>query len=242
MKKQISVIILGMGLICNAEPQAVATLFPEAPEGHFEMGREYITLSNGNIETELGFDGIFQENLVFDLVIFNNTSHSLAFDPADFYYELLESADADSSLLPPRMARDPEEILEGYEEDLEVVEIEKGFNSFLGFVETGIGIIAHASAFVAAENPGCIMDALFHTVGTAHYYVVRDRRITAEMEQMTLEREVVEEEILRAGQVPPGKVVSGFVFFPRHSHPDYLMFCFPLEDNLFQFVYHQRMQ
>jgi hypothetical protein len=240
MKKPISMIILAMGLTCSAEPQAVTILSPEAPEGHFEMGREYITLSNGNIGAELGFDGTCEENLVFDLVIFNNSGRPLSFDPSDFYYELLESADADSPMLPPRMARDPEEILDRYEEELEEAEMEKGFNTFLGIVESGIGIINYGSAFVATKNPACIVDALFYTVGTAHHYAARDRRIVDEMEQITNEREVVGEEILRGGQIPTGKVVSGFVFFPRHSHPGYLMFCFPLGDQLFQFVYHQQ--
>jgi hypothetical protein len=141
MKKPISMIILAMGLTCSAEPQAVTILSPEAPEGHFEMGREYITLSNGNIGAELGFDGTCEENLVFDLVIFNNSGRPLSFDPSDFYYELLESADADSPMLPPRMARDPEEILDRYEEELEEAEMEKGFNTFLGFTRSGRPII-----------------------------------------------------------------------------------------------------
>lgn len=233
MKKLSAIIFFTSILIACAVPQEVMKLSPEAPEGNVEMGREYIFLSSDSIQVELGFDGICDENLVFDLVVFNNSSSPLTLDPADFYYEILDSASADTSRFPPEMALDPEMIVNQYEEDLEYTEIERGINAFMGVIESGIGFITHADSF---------MDAFFGAVGPAHYYVIQDRHISDVMEQMTLEKEVVEEEILREGQVPPGKVVSGFVFFPGHSNPDYLMFCFPVKDQLFQFVYHQHKE
>ncbi|MCK4750437.1 MAG: hypothetical protein KAT15_25445, partial [Bacteroidales bacterium] len=162
--------------------------------------------------------------------------------PSDFYYVLLDSANADSSRLPSRMAVHPEKILHRYDETLAANSIEKGINSFFGIVETGIGIVTSASALFATENPGYIVDAVFNTVGTAGHYVAQDQRISHEMEEITLEKKVIQEESLRTGQIPPGKVASGFVFFPRYSDPGYMMFCFPLEDQLFQFVYHQHQE
>jgi hypothetical protein len=230
MKKLCAIVFFTSVLITCAAPQEVMKLSPEAPGGNFEMGREYIFLSSDSIQVELGFDGFCDENMVFDLVVFNNTGHPLSIDPAEFYYELLDSATSDSSRVPPKMAVIPEKILDRYEDDLEYTEIERGINAVMGVIESGIGFITHATSF---------MDAFLGSVGPAHYHMVRDRQISDGLEQITLEKEVVEEEILRKDQVPPGKVASGFVFFPGHSDPAYLMFCFPLEDQLFQFVYQQ---
>jgi hypothetical protein len=95
---------------CTA-PRMVTKISPEAPEGNFAMGREYIALGNENIDVELGFDGIYGTNLVFDFVVFNGSQDTLSIQAKDFYYVLLDSATADSSLLPPRMALKPEKVL-----------------------------------------------------------------------------------------------------------------------------------
>jgi hypothetical protein len=204
------------------------------------MGREYISLNNAGIQVELGFDGNYAGTLVFDLVVVNNTPHALSLSPSDFYYVLLDSAGADSSWLPPRMALHPDRVIQLYDRSLEKKEIDKSINTLFGIIETGIGLLNGASAFLATENPVSIVDAVFHTVGTAGYYVSRDQLINSDMEQIDHEKEVIREEILRRGEVPPGMVVSGFVFFPIHDDAGFLMFCFPMEDQLFQFVYQQQ--
>ena len=103
MKKTYSFLIIILGGFSCAFSQVVTGLSPVAPEGHFQMGREYITLCHDRVRVELGFDGLYEENLVFDLVIHNNTGQPLSFNPSDFYYVILDSAGADSSGLPPRM-------------------------------------------------------------------------------------------------------------------------------------------
>ena len=240
MKKRFSLLAIALWICSSAAPQSGFRLSPVAPEGDYQMGREYITLNNAGIQIQLGFDGNYEGTLVFDLVVVNNTSHTLAFSPSDFYYVLLDSAGADSSGLPPRMAVHPDRIIQLYDRSLEKKEIDKSINTLFGFIETGIGIISGASAFLSTENPAAIVDAVFHTVGTAGYYVSRDQRISRDLEQIDHEKEVIHEEILRMGQVPPGKVASGFVFFPIHNDVGFLMFCFLLEDQLFQFVYQQQ--
>jgi hypothetical protein len=112
-------------------------LIPEAPRGHYEMGREYITLDNDSIFVELGFDGHHGDNLVFDLVVINRTSRELSVNPSDFYYVLLDSATADSSMLPPRMALHPERVLKNYDATLEASAAQKSINSVIGFLDTG---------------------------------------------------------------------------------------------------------
>jgi len=227
-------------LLCSCTaPRMVTKISPEAPEGHFAMGREYIALGNENIDVELGFDGIYGSNLVFDFVVFNGSQGTLSIQAKDFYYVLLDSASADSSLLPPRMALHPEKVLLNYDEMLDDKEGQKKANTWLGFLDAGVGLLANTAAFISTENPAFISDALFNTMGTANYYLAQDQHIKADLEMIDQEKELVDEEIFRSIELAPGEHVSGYVYFPQHSDASYYMFCFPLEEQLFQFVYRQ---
>jgi len=226
---------------CTA-PRVVTKITPEAPEGNFAMGREYISLGSENIDVELGFDGIYGPNLVFDFVVVNGSSEILSIQPKDFYYVLLNSATADSSMLPPHMAVKPDKVLLNYDQIIEDKQGQKKANSFLGFLEAGVGILATTAAFIATENPVYISDAVFNTIGTANHYISQDKQIKTELEMINEEKEVVKEEIFRSCQLAPGEVVSGYVYFPEHSETEYYMFCFPVEQQLFQFVYNQQKE
>jgi hypothetical protein len=138
------------------------------------------------------------------------------------------------------MAVHPERILSHYEESLEERHDQKSVNTIFGFIEAGIGLIAGTTGFIATEDPGIIIDAVLNTLGTAETYVSADRAIGEEIDAITKEKEIVQEEIFRSLQLPPGKVASGYVYFPRYQQQGYLMFCFPLENQLFQFVYNQK--
>ncbi|MEN8228037.1 MAG: hypothetical protein ABFS38_07760 [Bacteroidota bacterium] len=240
MKKSFYLLVIALLLTSCGAPRVVSQLTPEAPEGHYEMGREYISLSNDKIDVELGYDGIHGEHLVFDFVVINQTPRVLTINPSDFYYVLLDSATADSSMFPKRMAVHPERILHHYDENLEAREGAKSMNSILGFLDAGVGLLANTTAFIATEDPGYIFDALFGTIGTAENYVALDKQISADISMIHSEKEIVDEEIFRMDQLPPGKVISGYVYFPKYPETDYYMFCFPVEDQLFQFVYNQR--
>lgn len=240
MKKSLALLFMALLLASCVAPRVVTQITPEAPEGRFAMGREYIPLSNDSIDVELGFDGIHGENLVFDFVVINRTPYELNLSPSDFYYVVLDSAGADSSLFPPRMAIHPERILNHYDETLENAEGAKNINVVLGILEAGIGLLTNTTAFIATEDPVFILDGVFNTLGTAEAYAANDRQIKSEIGEIRSEKEIVSEEIFRQVQLPPGKVASGYVYFPIHRDAGYYMFCFPVEDQLFQFVYSQR--
>lgn len=239
MKKSLSILLIAFVAASCAVPRVVTNLTPDGPEGHIQMGREYITLENDSIVVELGFDGTHGENMVFDFVVINKTPGSLRINPSDFYYLLLDSAMADTSKLPPRMAVHPERILHRYDETLDARADEKMTNTILGFIEAGIGLVANATAFIATEDPGYMVDAVFSTIGTADHYVSQDKMIGKEIDLIDQERKIVTEEIFRLSELPSGKVVSGYVYFPNNHDADCFMFCFPVEDQLFQFVYNQ---
>jgi hypothetical protein len=138
------------------------------------------------------------------------------------------------------MAVHPERIIYHYDEMLESGQDAKELNSVIGLMDAGVGLLANTVSFLATEDPGYMVDAVFGTLGKADYYVTRDKQIDAEIDLTKSEKEIVEEEIFRASSLPSGKLMSGYVFFPRNLDATYCMFCFPVENQLFQFVYHQR--
>jgi len=221
-------------------PRVHTQITPDAPEGKFAMGREYIPLSNDSIDVELGFDGIYGDQLVFDFVVINRSTYELAINPSDFYYVVLDSAMADSSKLPPRMALHPERVLHQYDETLDAREGAKKTNSVFGILEAGFNVLVSASAFMASDNPAYIVDGIFNTVGTAQHYVSQDKQIQDHMAVIQEEKDLVNEEIFRTCRLAPGEVMSGYVYYPQDADASCYMFCYPIENQLFQFVYHQK--
>ena len=223
-----------------ATSQVFSQLIPEAPEGHYAQGREYIPLHNDSIEVELGYDGRSEEYEVFDFVVINRTSDTISVNPSEFYYVMLENPESDSSIFPACMAIHPERIMDYYDHQLKERENDKSVNTILGFIEAGIGLLASTTSFVHTDDPVYIVDAVFQTLGTAGQYVHADRMIGNGIESVRDEREIVRQEIFRQVQLPPGKVTCGFVYFPGNGEAAYLMYCFPVENQLFQFVYSQK--
>ncbi len=241
MMKELSLpILLFLVLTSCVAPSQVTVIVPDAPEGNFANGREYLPLGNDGIDVELGFDGIFEELMVFDFVVVNHSPQALEVNPSDFYYVLLDSAMADTSKLPPRMAFHPERVLHQYDETLEEKAGERRANSLFGIIQSGVDILISTTAFVATDNPAYIADAVFNTLGTAQHYSAQHRDIASNISLIEEEKELVDEEIFRPCQIPPGEAVSGFVYFPKEDQAECFMFCFPMNDQLFQFVYKQK--
>lgn len=222
-----------------ASPRVLTTLSPEAPEGHFAKGREYIPLESEEVAVELGFDGMQGDMLVFDLVVYNSSSDTLNIFPSGFYYMLLDSAHAESSDKASCSVLHPDTVLAYYDLSIEMREKQKGMNTMLGILQAGVNLLYNTSGFIATEDPGFIVDAVFQTAGTAEEYISNDRMITKEMSVIKEEKELVQEEIFRDVLLPPGQVTSGYVYFPSQKVAAYYMFCIPVGNNLFQYVYRQ---
>jgi len=242
MKNLFSLLILLLLSCSCTAPTVVTKIIPEAPKGHFANGREYIPLESDQIGVELGFDGIQGTYLVFDFVLHNSSADTLSILPADFYYVVLDSANAGSSNANTWLRIHPDTVLMYYDLTLEEREKVKGTNTLLGILQASVDLLYSTSGFIATENPAYIVDAIFQTAGTADQYISQDKMIKSDMEMISEEKELVQEEILRRCEVPPGKVASGYVYFPRHDNTAYYMFCFPVENQLFQFVYNQRTE
>lgn len=237
MKKIYVILIIILGFSSSALSQELISLLPLAPEGHFVNGREYIPLTSDKIRVELGYDGTSEDMLVLDLVVFNQTGRELSIDPGAFYYLSLDDPDALSSEFPPVKAVLPTQTYKWYDCALEKKGSEQSFSTVLGFAEAGVGIFSGLAAFFASENPAYIVDAVFSATGTVVHTMAIKNQIEEEFEQLSRERELIQQEMMRKGELAPGEVKNGFVCFPAQVEKEYLMFCIHIDDQEFQFVY-----
>jgi hypothetical protein len=233
-------VLIFLIISCSAPQQITTQMIPEAPEGRFEHGREYITLAADSIDAILGFDGIHDRVLIFDFVLHNRSNSPVSFSSSDFYYEILDSAMALQSSLPSVNAITPDDVSEKYDKTIRDLLENKQFNTLFGIMEATAGIIYNTSNFIATDNPGFIFDLIAGTITTADHYLTVDREIEKEIHVMSEEKTMVSQSSHGVTVVEPGQSVSGFVFFPQDLDARYYMFCFPIHDELFQFVYRQR--
>lgn len=234
-------ILLLFSFSCTA-PRVVTKIYPEAPEGNFAMGREYIPLESNEIGVELGFDGIQGKHLVFDFVVHNTSSDTLSIFPDGFYYVVLDSAHSEAINETSWLSVHPDTVLAHYDHTLEDREDVKKMNTLLGILQAGVDILYYTSGYIATEDPAYIVDAILQTAGTADQYISQDKMVSSEMTMINEEKELVEEEIFRTSLLAPGEVQSGYVYFPLHEQTAYYMFCFPISRELFQFVYSQKRE
>jgi len=59
----------------------------------------------------------------------------------------------------------------------------------------------------------------------------------SEPERLDHLKETVRQEMMQEIKLAPGDITNGFVYFPSQKETDYLLFCFPVANQEFQFVY-----
>lgn len=193
--------------------QQMFTLKALAPEGREVNGREYIQLSNELITVELAFDCLLEEKLLFDLVLINETDHPVFVHPSSFYYLKLDDPEGDSSRFPPAMALAPLQPFTWYDRGLEESPQK---NAFAPLLEIPALFMEEFVAVWTDESPA----------GPAR-----------EKERIEGIKETVRQEMMQERELKPGEVANGFIYFPGLPETIYLLFCFPLDDQEFQFAY-----
>jgi len=193
--------------------QQMFTLKALAPEGRVANDREYIQLSNDLITVELAYDCMLEKELLFDLVLINESDHPVFVDPSSFYYLKLDDPEGDSSRFAPAMALAPLQPFTWYDRALEESHHKNAFAPLLEipalFMEEFVGV------WTAESSAGPVQ----------------------EQERIGRIKDAVRQEMMQQRELAPGEVANGFIYFPGLPETIYLLFCFPLDDQEFQFAY-----
>ncbi len=226
-------------LLSCVAPRPVSRLTPHADKGHYKLGREYITLQNDSIYVIAAFDENRQEDLIFDVIIMNRSDRTLELDPANFYALVLENPSADSSVQPPLRAADPEKVIMNIEKARAVEYAEKKTNAIWGVLEATAGVVSTAAAVASDADAGEVAWEAINTMEGVGYHLAVDQEIEDHLHLINDDKLYWKNDVLRRNTLKPGTVVEGFVYFPRSVDAEYYMMCYPLGDQLFQFVYRQ---
>jgi hypothetical protein len=213
MKNLLTILVFAFGYCLYGYSQETLRLEALAPEGKLVNGREYIPLSNGQISVELGYDCKLGENLLFDLVIINETDHPISLNPLAFFYLELDDPEGDSSRFPPRMAVAPLNPYKWYDRALEVPKHETFFSPFI-------------------EIPAMFMEGFFGSWTT-----LPSDNTLEKQEWVNRMKDVIRQDMMQEMELAPGGAANGFVWFPGPPGTKYLLFCLPLDDQEFQFAY-----
>lgn len=226
-------------LVSCVAPRPVSRLTPHADKGHYKLGREYITLHNDNIYVIAAFDENREEDLVFDVIIMNRSDRTLEVDPANFYALVLENPSADSSVQPPLQAGDPEKVIMSIDRARAVEYAEKKTNAIWGVLEATAGVVSTAAAVTSGAEAGDVAREAFSTMESVGYHVLVEEEIEDRIHLINDDKLYWKNDVLRKNTLKPGTAVEGFVYFPRSVDAEYFMMCYPVGDQLFQFVYRQ---
>lgn len=209
------VILLGAIMLTpQVSSQSSFSLEALAPEAKPANGREYISLSNGEITVELGYDCRVEDKLLFDLVFINESEHPILIHPPDFYYLNLDDPQGDSTRFPVRMALAPQKPYTWYDRGLEKKQGDEGLEVLL-------------------EIPLMFAEAFSDAFGADSYAA----SLAVEEERISSLKEAVRQEMIQEAKLAPGAHCSGFVYFPGSPETPYLLFCFPVDNHEFQFAY-----
>lgn len=64
-----------------------------------------------------------------------------------------------------------------------------------------------------------------------------DGKIVNGRKYIPLSNEKIRQEMMQEMKMAPGEVANGFVYFPCQKETETLLFCFPIDEQEFQFVY-----
>ena len=238
----IPIVLIAIMFTSCVAPHPVTKLVPEAPDGYVEHGREYISLTSKGVNAMLGFDGFYDETLIFDLVVVNKGDYPVSISCSEFYYEILDSATAMASTLPRIEALSIDTIAGKYDNSIEKMKAAGRATNFVSILSAAAGVVFNASGFIATENPGYIFDIVGSAFNTAGNISSTNKDLKESLSIISDEKSLVQQASLRDHSLNKDESVSGFVFFPQQKNADYYMFCFPVEEQLFQFVYHQKVE
>ena len=222
-------------------PRPVSRLTPHAGEGYFQLGREFITLHNDGVYVIAAFEENRDEDLVFDVIVMNKSDRTIEVDPERFYALRLKEPAADSSHHPPLAAIHPENVLLNIDRSRAVEYAEKRTNVIWGVLEATAGVVSTVSAVASDAGPAHVAEEAAYTFETMGFHLARDAEIRDHMRLINDDKLYWKNDVLRKNTLAPGTAVEGFVYFPRDTDASWYMMCYPMGDQLFQFVYRQRL-
>ena len=209
------------------------TLMEEAQQ--WNMGKEVVELSQGDIDFNASFIQSTAFDLLFEVEIANNSDEPIFIDPLEFYLKPKEGPYENPGRI---YAYDPESLLFEIEESLEEDKKFKRQTKALGWVFLALDVALTATS-IAREEPEAL-ERVINTGFNATALAIEQSAINKHIVRLEGERDYYDNAALRPFELEPYESVSGIVIFPRFDPAQQVKCVFPIENARFDVSYNQR--
>lgn len=209
-------------------------LEPYHPKQSFkEQDREFSFEDKNGVVVSVAYDGILDDNIVFDVTVDNRSDSAILFDPSRTY---LFCYDTNNRLSQEALyfTNNPDSVLVNLSSDIDQIDSKLKKNSLLS-VFLGLAYITAEIAMAAHDVPEFDQELLRASHLTSQI-ILDETRINDlnKMDNLSYTRCKVEEGIYRTSSIEPSGYHSGKLLFSIPTSPYYKIYI-PIEGNVYSF-------
>ena len=240
-KKLAAILIVLQCLIqgCYVAPRPVYTLEPVDEEIEWNAGRQLVTQQQAGLEIQLAFDEA-DRDIVFDLMMLNNSGEKVHVNPALFYYQQSAYGDSLVQTAGRHYALNPQtEMISVRKKDAEN-DAEYASAQQTNLLISTLDVIGDIASIGDEKSDEEIAVEVAEDI-----YLEQDRidnEVTYHATRNNIENAKIfwEEASLRRTDLHDREYIEGKVVFPLRGGGRFVHVFIAVEDRLFEVVYHMR--
>ncbi len=216
-------------------PRSLVKLEPAQNTSRWLYGQPFASDSLDGIIYEVAFDCLHENNYLFDFNITNRSNMPILIDPQTFYY--LPLNDSMNAIVPNEIhALDPEKEILELEKELSRTEARRRNSVAMSIVAVGVDV---ATAAITATDDNPHNDFL----RTDMFAAVQAGNVENSFHAQDLNtlRDSWSQSTIRKTTLDPNYSMKGKVFFPYHKDAKYVQMLFPVDDQILEIIFQQRL-
>ena len=201
---------------------------------YYLMGRETIIKKDNDINVILNFENQSGKELIFYLVVENNSLKSITIDPSKIYAEILDSPDASNS----------SKKIYAVEPENELVRVDKEINQVNANKQTADGINFIVATLDLASSTAGIFEKKSEEQINREYSERMERKDNMERDEeeynedinkLNQNKKYWEDEVLRITTLKTEERIGGFFHLQIYPETDYFNLVIPIGHKEFKF-------
>lgn len=219
-------------------PKPLSILEADEPTQKFwHQGQEFVVASANGITIETAYNREVGEYYAFDFAIYNESDIELLVDPSGFYYLSIE--DGDSTKL--TAAENPEEQLLEIDKELSRIEAEEINHSIRSALAATVELTAVVASELSNENEHERRELRASIRHNWHERNLEKAEIEYDQLSTLEQRDFWKTQTLRKTTLFPDQYITGQIFFSKDLEAEKIILNMPVENELFEIKYHQRL-
>ena len=235
-----------LGIMLSCSTTSVMRLRPIEQESFSDGGKQIVKQEKNGVKVVASYDGRFEQYMVFDVEVFNNTEQPLTISPKDFTFIPLDEnkqnlVSADGKYLYAYQGIEPQQQISYVQHEMANQEAKikraRVVNTVL-FVGGIVALIAGSSG----RSEGAWRTA---QLGETVVQVAQVKRIIdhtnyySKMDKLNREGQVWSQENFRTSTLQPGQSMRGGVFLESNSRAKFVQLSYKTDNEPINFLFEQ---